>query len=161
MRLGFHLGPFSLSSGGRRRRRTRYWTHPGCTMHHRSQEAADKCANSPAVQQRRQIALYAAANKARQKAEHQKSKALAKAEKGAAKTTSGAESRSRRPTPLVAAGPAAKTTRLANSMQRPSKNRSAPMLSTPGGVCVLGSCTREREPGRIYCRKHGPKVAKR
>jgi hypothetical protein len=34
-----------LEHSGRRRRRThsRYWTHSGCTIHHRTQDAADRC----------------------------------------------------------------------------------------------------------------------
>lgn len=45
--LGFGFGPLRfyipLVRGGRRRPRSRYWTHPGCTIHHRTQEAAGRC----------------------------------------------------------------------------------------------------------------------
>ncbi len=44
--FGFGLGPLRfyvpLVRGGRRRR-AKYWTHPNCTIHHRSEDAANRC----------------------------------------------------------------------------------------------------------------------
>lgn len=56
MRIGIRLGRFSISQriGGRRRRGRRRttarqqapaWTHPGCGIRHRSEDAARRCKN--------------------------------------------------------------------------------------------------------------------
>lgn len=56
MRIGIHLGPFSISQriGGRRRRGRRRtaartqaptWAHAGCGIRHRSEDAARRCKN--------------------------------------------------------------------------------------------------------------------
>lgn len=48
--LRFGFGPLRIYiplTGGRRRRRrrrsSRYWTHQGCTIRHRTPEAANRC----------------------------------------------------------------------------------------------------------------------
>lgn len=53
MRMGlrFGLGPLRfyipIASTKRKRRRRkssgRYWTHPGCSIHHKTQDAANRC----------------------------------------------------------------------------------------------------------------------
>jgi hypothetical protein len=40
------IGPFRFgaSENLRRRKRARYWTHPGCQVHHTRQDTANACA---------------------------------------------------------------------------------------------------------------------
>lgn len=48
MRFGMHLGPFWVSTSGRRRnsgrrKRSVTYSHPGCNINHRSRAAAEQC----------------------------------------------------------------------------------------------------------------------
>ena len=42
--LGVWFGVSFRPGGRRRRRRTRYWSHPGCAVHHQRQDTAEACA---------------------------------------------------------------------------------------------------------------------
>ena len=42
--LGFGFGPLRIYVPLNKRRRARYWTHPGCRVHHTRQDTADACA---------------------------------------------------------------------------------------------------------------------
>jgi hypothetical protein len=86
MRVSIRIAKGVWISGNtrsRRRRRTstqarsttQHWTHPYCTTQHRSEQAALKCANSPAVRARR----AAAELQARRNAELVEQRAIEKA----------------------------------------------------------------------------------
>ena len=170
MRLGFHLGPFSLSSGGRRRRRTRYWTHPGCTMHHRSQEAANKCgaraAAPPPVLRRAsstqtvpqppsrtsQPSLLAQVNAASRPAKRKRHLTTVGWAVGRARTKKQAEDSSAIYLAAVAA--------VGTKQQSIDHLRAVPVAPS-AGICAAGPCQRQREPGSSFCPIHGPKGAKK
>lgn len=42
--LGFRFGPLYIGTGNLLRKRRRWWTHPGCSIHHQRQDTAEACA---------------------------------------------------------------------------------------------------------------------
>jgi hypothetical protein len=47
--FGFHIGPLRFYQPLNKRRRAKWWTHPGCQIHHTRQDTANACARRMAA----------------------------------------------------------------------------------------------------------------